>query len=352
MVFTKPFSLNVLPASVFKVFTGLRHIKLEFIDLVNKTNKAQRVQQRLVAATSTHLYSCLPDNGDIQRCVERKKVNALAVSRGRFEVLLVISVEYDMMFACSSSVALDDFINLFPDVVPSFHKEPLIQLPNSSSFRLEKPEKFVRTNPSVFVREFPKVSCVEGGSPLVSAGRSFQDHSGTLMVPVSGSEYPQNDDQDQSDDDDGPSSANLIASNRSLLDGADGKRTNGPVLRALPLTRAQQPASSTMSPIKRTLPVTIHSVINAPDTETFATSPSTNASPIFQEVKIPSSKSQSSSAVPTAAVQQNSYRSISNLLSAERECNGALRRIVDELRGEVDRLTFENLLLKRRSYEV
>ena len=125
-------------------FRALKHVHLLYADIVTKVNKTGKAQQRLVAITNSHLYSCLPQEGDIQRCIELAKVRELRLNRPKNELVLMVPDEYDMMLQARSAASFSALLAALPQTAEVLE----INMPiPQQTLRLEKPLKFERFNP-------------------------------------------------------------------------------------------------------------------------------------------------------------------------------------------------------------
>ena len=131
---------NVVPIQFMNAFRAIKFIPYKFFAIVDKVNKRNATQIRVLIVTDTHLYSATPLEGSIQRCVDLKLIQEIRCSSSKLQVGLVIPEEHDFLFSLSEREAYEEFRRILPKRIV-WREEPSSL---ASILKLEKPADFSR----------------------------------------------------------------------------------------------------------------------------------------------------------------------------------------------------------------
>jgi hypothetical protein len=139
---------HVVPAESVLSFRGLQYLPIRACERVNKINKVGRNQDRILVVTTTHLYTALPADGDVQRCISIAAISEVRVHKARLEVAVVMPAEYDLLMQCYDPASFLRVLAAISTAAATTGKAvKVVELSgpiNFQEYSLEKPNQFAR----------------------------------------------------------------------------------------------------------------------------------------------------------------------------------------------------------------
>lgn len=130
---------NITPMQYMNAFLALKYIPYRFFAIVEKYNKRSVTQLRALIITDTHIYSATPQEGSIQRCIEIKLISEVRFCKSLLQIGLVVPAEHDYLFSVTEKEAFEEFRNVLPKVPWVEDAVTLI-----GQLKVEKPGEFSR----------------------------------------------------------------------------------------------------------------------------------------------------------------------------------------------------------------
>jgi hypothetical protein len=131
---------NLVPVQFMTAFKAIKYIPYKFFAIVDKVNKRNLTQLRVLIVTDTHLYSATPLEGSIQRCIELRLIKEVRYCTARLQIGLVVPEEHDFLFSVSESQAFEEFKKILPKRIMWCEEAQTL----AAVLALEKPADFVR----------------------------------------------------------------------------------------------------------------------------------------------------------------------------------------------------------------
>lgn len=353
---------NVLPDRFLLAFNCLRYLPYVYLDIVSKVNKVGKVQQRLFVLTATHGYSCLPTDGDIQRCFPLSAVTEVIVYQRGNEVALLMPSEYDYLVQVKNAASLQQLLGALSTKKIVESNQPLQR---QTQLKLEKPASFQKSNPAPVVISYPRCHRPKLGglrqhrsstalSPTkesfpsaltqealkfdaeVSRGAATRDAAIDFERMVAADDQPAIPWREVEHVADDGATVTAVVSPPQLVadpfgsesDGRRRDRTPSPHSRAGrdgPKLRRDMKSNELMAPIRSPRGV------------------------------VPSGGQAGGNLEEQLAFERRrniQYRHMmAELIAAERETSSVLRQVIDDLRAEIDRLSVENMKLRHPSID-
>jgi hypothetical protein len=138
---------HVVPAESVMSFRGLQYLPIRACERVNKINKVGRNQDRILVVTTTHLYTALPADGDVQRCIAIAAISEVRVHKARLEVAIVMPAEYDLLIQCYDPASFLRVLAAISTAATPGKAMKVLELSgpiNFQEYSLEKPNQFAR----------------------------------------------------------------------------------------------------------------------------------------------------------------------------------------------------------------
>jgi hypothetical protein len=138
---------HVVPAESVLSFRGLQYLPIRACERVNKINKVGRNQDRILVVTTTHLYTALPADGDVQRCIAIAAISEVRVHKARLEMAVVMPAEYDLLMQCYDPASFLRLLAAISTAATTSKAVKVVELSgpiNFQEYSLEKPNQFAR----------------------------------------------------------------------------------------------------------------------------------------------------------------------------------------------------------------
>lgn len=311
---------SILPRAYMHTFRALRGLTLKYFGLVSKTNRRGRVQQRVLVVTQSHLYSCLPEDGDIQRCIDLSHITEILVHAPKCEIALVVPSEYDLLFQALGEEALNDILSAVGTSCPRITQVDST-LVKFGILRIEKPPGFSRVNPGSCVMESQAhTSHGVSSSPTKATGANGAKQ---LVTPTA---REPNGDHEMS----------VVAAHEPIA--ADPLVTDEAAFGWQSVSKVVPPTSPTIDKIDSV-------VIPETPTDQRLSKNDMDLSVVWQSVN---GESDRGGVVESRGLPAQRLRDLLlDVIRSDREVIGELRATVDGLRSEVDRLMKDNLRLRQ-----
>ena len=143
---------NVIPRDSIQAFRGLKHLPVRTVERVSKINKVGRHQDRVLVVTSTHIYSALPSDGDVQRCITLALLGEVRFYKARLEAAFIVPADLLVQFYDPKSL-----LRVLA-CCKEYSSAKIVEEPTPIEYlalALEKPEQFARAPLPVPVTSFP-----------------------------------------------------------------------------------------------------------------------------------------------------------------------------------------------------
>jgi hypothetical protein len=347
---------NIIPQDIRFRLVGLQYFPFRYLGITEKMNKSGRVQLRGLLITGEVIYSFDPGDGRIKRSVAMSRLRRVHVCVSRLEVALTFSPsdsdpQHDLVVRTRSHQALLALLNGIPPSVPreewmqSLFSAPVIR---EAKLCLEKQKGFSSAVKGVkwqvselrSVSGAPSPTAAVNGTSIEAEAKPQSEEGNVDCLPSSGDEaYDAMDDIDFSAVHSPQRSTLSVQPERMTVD----QRVND-VMGNPPLAPAVMVPSGWLIHTEEHLPAFFDSndftpLPKATSFVEYAAIVEMSSNPHVRELRM--------RVRDFERRLEEQQRTAAQLLAAQRDNCSVLRRIIADLRLEVERLSLENILLRR-----